>query len=515
MFMRMNKKNVYFLNIDLGLKHTGIESSALLRSSLFVNQLNCIPTIITYRYRSQLTSEVNTLRSKGKLSRKIPVVNIYNYFQQLKGINDTELQLYDGEFKASYVGTLHKKYLDENGKVKASVIYNQLNNRLHYVIHYHQGKRYRRDYYHEGGQISCTHLLDQEGMKTTQEIFYRYDQTICLIKSYFYKEDGKRSAINIQVMDAFGKMEAVFDTENGFIEYFLKRFFATKDETSILLVDKNRFFYEPSLNIKKLYGTEKIKVISAIHNLHAVKYKEKNTSRINSNYVSVFEDLSKADAVVVQTNIQKNDILERFDNPTNIYAIPHTYENSLKDVSIKRNSLRAVYFSRYDHDKMHELAIEAFTKVVEKLPLAEFHCYGEGVRLIELKKMVKELGMEKNIFLNNWCYSVAKEYESAGISMMTSPSESFSLTIAESLAHGCPVVGFDVPYGPKELIKSGENGYLVPFGDTDAMADRVIAMMKNPTLLEELSGNARLSSERYSEVIVKALWSQVFEDIIS
>ncbi|WP_461748208.1 glycosyltransferase [Ignatzschineria sp. LJL83] len=480
-----------------------------------MNQLNCIPTIITYRYRSQLTSEVNALRSKGKLSKKIPVVNIYDYFQQLKGINDTELRLYDGKFKVSYVGVSPQKYVDENNRVRANAIYNQLNNRLHYITHYHQGKRYRRDYYHEGGQISCTHLLDKDGMKTTQEIFYRYDQSICLIKSYFYKEDGKRSALEIQVMDALGQVVEIFDTENGFIEYFLMSFFATKSEKSILLVDKNRFFYEPALNVKKLYGTDKIKVISAIHNLHAVNYKEKNTSRINSNYVPVFEDLSKADAVVVQTNIQKNDILERFDNPSNIYAIPHTYEAPLTEETIERNPLRAVYFARYDHDKKHELAIEAFAKVVKKLPLAEFHCYGAGSRLAELKVLVKELDMEKNIFLNNWCDSVAKEYEAAGMSIITSPSESFSLTIAESLAHGCPVVGFDVPYGPKELIQSGENGYLVPFGDTDALAEKVITMMSDPMLLSELSQNARLSSKRYSEVLVSKAWNQLLEDIMT
>lgn len=127
--------------------------------------------------------------------------------------------------------------------------------------------------------------------------------------------------------------------------------------------------------------------------------------------------------------------------------------------------------------------------------------------------MVKELGMEKNIFLNSWCDSVAKEYEAAGMSIITSPSESFSLTIAESLAHGAPVVGFDVPYGPKELIQSGENGYLVPFGDTDAMAEKVVLMMTDPMLLRELSENARLNSKRYSESVVKDLWQKLLEDI--
>ena len=511
----MDKRNIYFLNLDLGIRHTGIESSAILRSSLFINQLHIRPTVITYHYRSQLASEVDELRNKGRLSKKIAVVNLYDYLQDLNMINDTELTLYGGKFKASYIGTTPQKYLDEAGRVKANVIYNQLNSRLHYIIHFDHGKRCRRDYYHEGGSLSCTHFFDRDGKTVTMEVFYRFDQTICAIKSHYYNEDGKRASTLIQAVDAEGNIEGGFNTDAEFIEYFLIKFFAAKNEKSVLLVDRHRLYYEPALNVRKLYGVDKIKVVSIIHNLHAVNYKEKETSRINSNYTSVFKDLTQVDALVVQTNIQKNDILERFDNPSNIYAIPHTYENTLKEERIKRNPLRAVYFARYANDKKHELAIEAFAKVVKTLPLAEFHCYGAGSRLAELKELVKKLEMEKNIFLNNWCDSVAKEYESAGMSIITSPSESFSLTIAESLAHGCPVVGFDVPYGPKELIQSGENGYLVPFGDTDAIAEKVIAMMSDPMLLSKLSENARLSAERYSESVVKDLWRQLLEDIDS
>lgn len=190
----MNETNIYFLNLDLGIKHTGIESSAALRSSLFINQLNYIPTIITYHYRSQLTSEVNELRNKGKLSKKIPVINIYDYLQELQVVNDKELSLYDGQFKVSYVGSKSIQYLSENGSVKATVVYNQLNDRLHYIIHLYKGKRYRRDYYHEGGALSCTHFFDKDGQKVTREVFYRFDQTICVIKSHTYKEDGKRAS---------------------------------------------------------------------------------------------------------------------------------------------------------------------------------------------------------------------------------------------------------------------------------------------------------------------------------
>ena len=509
----MSKTNIYFLNLDLGIKHTGIESSAALRSSLFINQLSYIPTIITYHYRSQLTSEVNELRNRGKLSKKISVINIYEYLQELKAINDKELVLYDGQFKAPYVGCSSLQYLDEDNSLKATVIYNQLNDRLHYIIHLYKGKRYRRDYYHEGGALSCTHFFDTEGQKVTQEVFYRFDQTICVIKSHSYKKDGKRSSTNIQMVDAQGKIIGIFDTDESFIEQVLKRFFSSKDGKSVLVVDRHRLYYKPALNLKKIYGADKIKVVSAIHNLHAVNYKEKETCRINSHYVTVFEDLSRTDAIVVQTNIQKQDILERFEYPTHVYAIPHTYETNFSPEVAQRNPLQAVYFARYATDKKHELAIEAFSRVVKVLPVAQFHCYGSGSRLAELKSMVKALEMEKNIFLHDWCDDVATEYESSALSIISSPSESFSLTIAESLAHGCPVVGFDVPYGPKELIQSDENGYLVPYQDTEMMANKIIQIMQDPELQKRLSNNARNSAIRYSEKVVGKLWLTLLKEI--
>jgi poly(glycerol-phosphate) alpha-glucosyltransferase len=89
------------------------------------------------------------------------------------------------------------------------------------------------------------------------------------------------------------------------------------------------------------------------------------------------------------------------------------------------------------------------------------------------------------------------------------------LTIAESLAHGYPVVGFDVSYGLQELIQSGANGYLVPFKATDEMAERVLQVMMDSDLQKKLSANARESSKLYSEARVKELWQALFQTVSS
>lgn len=51
--------------------------------------------------------------------------------------------------------------------------------------------------------------------------------------------------------------------------------------------------------------------------------------------------------------------------------------------------------------------------------------------------------------------------------------EGFSLALLESLAHGVPVISYDIKYGPNELITSDFNGYLITKNDEDALFDKV------------------------------------------
>lgn len=509
----MFNMSIYFLNIDLGLQCTGIENSALLRAKLFYKELNINPIFILSKYSPHQYLEILSLKENGRLQPDTKTVNIYDLVQSV----DRNLLAYkeksvfiDKGFSVVKVNE-NKKIIDSSGYVVMYLVYNKFSGLLSYINRFDQRKIWRRDYYDCLGFLSRTQILREEDRKVSQEIYYRPNGTISLIKDFFYSFKDKLEKVRFQVVSNVGEFVCVFYNENDFIYYFLSLYFDGKKENKVLLVDKNKVFYDVAVKLKESLKDKEDKtyIISAIHNLHVVNYKEKNSSRINSNYFSVFKDLTKTDAVIVQTLLQKEDILDRF-QARNIYAIPHTYENRLpKEFNLKRNLYKAVYFARYSIEKRHELAIHAFEKVVEEIPSATFHCYGFGAELAELKKLVVELKLENNIFLHGWCNNVAEEYESAGLSIISSQSESFSLTIAESLAHGCPVVCFDVPYGPRELVQSGENGYLVPYPDTQAMAEKVIYIMTESTRQLELSKKARISSRKYSEAVVAKQWSEV------
>ena len=75
-----------------------------------------------------------------------------------------------------------------------------------------------------------------------------------------------------------------------------------------------------------------------------------------------------------------------------------------------------------------------------------------------------------------------------------SDNDNYPLAMAEALAHGVPVLTYDYPYGPHELIQDGVNGRLVANGDQNALTDAIIALMKDDDQRAKLSAGARATT---------------------
>ena len=75
-----------------------------------------------------------------------------------------------------------------------------------------------------------------------------------------------------------------------------------------------------------------------------------------------------------------------------------------------------------------------------------------------------------------------------------SENDNYPLAMAEALAHGVPVLSYDYPYGPHELIQNRVNGRLVANGDPNAFADAIIALMEDDDQRAKLSVGARATA---------------------
>ena len=92
-----------------------------------------------------------------------------------------------------------------------------------------------------------------------------------------------------------------------------------------------------------------------------------------------------------------------------------------------------------------------------------------------VKRLITKLGLEDSVKLCGWDNNARDTLWTSTGFLMTSRFEGYPLASLESLSRGCPVVSYDIKYGPQEQVTDGVDGFLVPDGDQRAMADRIIA----------------------------------------
>ena len=256
-----------------------------------------------------------------------------------------------------------------------------------------------------------------------------------------------------------------------------------------------------------------VKRITVIHNNHYDPPYTKG-SELDPDWNYLYAHMDEFDRMVFLTHEQKEDISEQFGHSDRYRVISHAAEPILAKKEMEsRNPKLVVSVARYAPQKRIDEAIKAFSLVVQEVPDAEYHVYGYGAEKAKLETLVKKLRLEKNVFLNSFSSDAIAIFESAICSVLTSDYEGFGLVLTESLSAGTPVVAYDVKYGPKDIIRNNIDGYLVKKGNQAALAEKVITILKDPVLAEELSRHAKEVTERFSFENYEKQWLNLFENI--
>jgi len=83
--------------------------------------------------------------------------------------------------------------------------------------------------------------------------------------------------------------------------------------------------------------------------------------------------------------------------------------------------------------------------------------------------------------------------------------------LVEAMACGLPVVSFDCPCGPKDIVKDGEDGLLVKAGNVDALASRLSQLMSDESLRQSMSKNGLKNVQRFRIEQIAEQWRCIFE----
>ena len=87
------------------------------------------------------------------------------------------------------------------------------------------------------------------------------------------------------------------------------------------------------------------------------------------------------------------------------------------------------------------------------------------------------------------------------------------MVMIEGMACGLPVISFDFKCGPYDIIRDGNNGYIVTDGDIDTFAERLTKLMTDDVLRKKMSESALEISETFSEEKVMEKWTDLFETL--
>jgi GalNAc-alpha-(1->4)-GalNAc-alpha-(1->3)-diNAcBac-PP-undecaprenol alpha-1,4-N-acetyl-D-galactosaminyltransferase len=139
------------------------------------------------------------------------------------------------------------------------------------------------------------------------------------------------------------------------------------------------------------------------------------------------------------------------------------------------NTIVAV--GRLEKVKGFDVLIESFKKVFDENNSATLCILGEGPERDHLRLLAKGLGIEDHVWLPGFVDNPYAYFSRASVYVLSSRMEGMPNALIEAMASRVPVVSTDCPYGPGELIASGENGFLVPVEDVDALAQGIMTVM--------------------------------------
>jgi poly(glycerol-phosphate) alpha-glucosyltransferase len=490
-------------------RNFGGRTASILNKCRLLKQLGGVDsTIVTLNYSAEIDDISADLRRRGLLVDGVEIVNLHDYFDGdaaaptdvvrhevdepgMAKIRDRDQEVY--RYYENGVYRLYKRF-DNEGRLIIRDWFNENRGRV------------RRDEFGRNGRIRRTTFMDLHHNLPRQEIFYRSDGTPYMNKWLAVNPATRTTRVErITLMDAEGRPGEVLLSNVALIQSYLERLIG--DAHTFLTVESRRSDHE-TLS----YRRPNVKQVYVLHNPH-VTLPGDDLSTIRPTYKPLFDKRDEVGAIVFLTNAQRADAEAAVGERKSFRVIPHPIARTESVPFEDRDRNLVVMLARLDQQKQLGDAITAFARVVKEIPSARLEIYGHGPDQAKLQGQINQLGLGASVALMGYTRDPAGVYHRAALSMLTSKFEGFGLVLLESLANGCPVVSYDVKYGPSDIIADGVNGYLVRPGATDELADRVVEVLRDDLLRRRLSERAAVVRKEFSEEAFVARWSELFRDL--
>ena len=202
---------------------------------------------------------------------------------------------------------------------------------------------------------------------------------------------------------------------------------------------------------------------------------------------------------------------QRFYTTNNLVVIPNPVISEIKENNkpINKKELIATAIVRFAPVKRLELMIEIWLQFSKLNPDWKLLIYGSPDTLYanKIKKLVQDYNLVDSIIFKGATKNVLRALQDARVVLVTSEQECFPMQILEANSVGVPVIAFDCPTGPRNIIKNNEDGLLVENNNIEEFVSVLFEFSTNESLQKKLAKNAYINSNNYNLERIMNLWN--------
>jgi poly(glycerol-phosphate) alpha-glucosyltransferase len=293
--------------------------------------------------------------------------------------------------------------------------------------------------------------------------YFRPDGTILLVDERNRPERPRRQ---VTLCDTSGEPIGTWDAIDPFRAMWLDTL--PRDPVAWMIADS-----KTSADALVRYDRPDVVKMHVVRGSHVRVGDDGATGPLSGSRERVMKNLHAWDAVMFLTSRQLEDVEAQFGPQPNLHVIPNSRNMPATLPPGKRRPGRGVMLASLDARKQIDHAISAIAAVKRRLPLRRIRLdvWGRGKLEAKLLKQIKQL--RAPVRLHGHSPTAADEFSHASFSLLTSRSEAFGNVLIESMGRGCIPISYDMPYGPSDIITHGVDGFLVPAGDKDALAEQI------------------------------------------
>ncbi|MDR8726491.1 glycosyltransferase family 4 protein [Burkholderia pseudomultivorans] len=225
-----------------------------------------------------------------------------------------------------------------------------------------------------------------------------------------------------------------------------------------------------------------------------------------------------ADIVIVLTQRDREMWIEQLNPRASIKVIYNPFPFDFpKESKFNEKAKTVLSVGRLIDLKGFDLLLHAWATVKERseqLNDWRLTIVGDGPEAATLRQMASEFGVSGTVRFAGRQSNVEKYYEESGIYCLSSRTEGLPMVLIEAQAFGIPVVAFDCPTGPSEVVTNEVDGILVPPQNPSALANALEKVMSDGELRSRFARNSRSAAQRFDRQMIVDQWNTLCEDAL-